>query len=467
MKTSRKLVINFSIILLLALLLMAAHGVSTAEELSGEELSGEMGDPNDMYLRYTISGADFSKDTNGDNTFVGFSEGGPVTISGVMTVTRAEGMKSGVSMDAYLGHESLKLFPKEGEDGNVMGKTVTRTFSMTYNPVEGEEIVMGRATLYVCGGVCTEYTFAVHVFPLEGNKFGPQIDEEEAQIRASNRLAEKIRATIDCSKCEGKVKIASFGGEVEVIKCGDNDDDRMFMRMHMKICDGDRIITHDESWVILQFLDLSTFVMHSNSEIVIMPNEKQKSNLELIFGKIMVNVERMMAGDSLVIRTNRCVTGVEGTKYVLQDDGTKTTLKTLEGKVNIESIASGEKNSVEAGEMIIATDTGLTEIETFDIAAEEAEWEIDELEDSQSSVGSEPASESDSGSGSNAAVIIVPIVVIAAFAAAIFVFFRRRAKAVPVSPIPAPSNVESSFCNQCGNQVPRDAAFCKKCGSKM
>lgn len=387
MKTSRNLVINFSIILLLALLLMTAHGVSTAEELSGE-----MGDPNDMYLKFTASGAYFLSVQAKKDTWVGYSDGGPVTISGEMTVKRDEGMKSGVSMDAYLGTEKLKIFPKEGEDGNVMGKTVTRSFSLTYNPFEGEEIVMGRVTLYVCGGVCTEYTQAFHVLPY-GDKFGPQITAEEAEIKKGDERREEALSKIDCSKyynsngypiCDDPVKISSFHGEVEVIPCGGTDEDRSFARLTMKVCPGARIISGDDSGIILQFLDLSTFVMKSNSEIVIGESPKQCSNFDLITGVIMGNIERMMKGGSIQIRTDRCITGVEGTTYVLEDDGNQTTLKTLEGKVWIESLVTGVNTSVEAGEMILATNDGLTEIETFDVAAEQAEWEIDELEDAPS-----------------------------------------------------------------------------------
>ncbi|MBN1318939.1 MAG: hypothetical protein JXA42_25885 [Anaerolineales bacterium] len=67
---------------------------------------------------------------------------------------------------------------------------------------------------------------------------------------------------------------------------------------------GDHIRTAEESTAILVFADLSTFVMAPETEIVLGAMPKQKSNLELIGGKIRTKFLRMLEGQGLEERTN-------------------------------------------------------------------------------------------------------------------------------------------------------------------
>ncbi|MFC2163196.1 hypothetical protein ACFLRF_05895 [Candidatus Altiarchaeota archaeon] len=143
-------------------------------------VSGEFGTPGDAYMKYTITGADFSNDTDGNHKWLGYSKGGPVTFSGTMTVTRAKGMKSGVSLSVYLGDKKHK-WPGKGEDGNVMGRTVTDSFSLSYTPKEGEPYVLGGSEFYVCGGVCWSPDVLVQVNPLGAKTFGPPEPEDPSK----------------------------------------------------------------------------------------------------------------------------------------------------------------------------------------------------------------------------------------------------------------------------------------------
>ncbi len=130
----------------------------------GDSVSGSYGDPNDLYLSFTVSGADFSQDTDGAPRLVGRYTGAPIHFSGKMVVSRAEGYVSYVTMSARLGDQSVQ-WPKEGEDSAVSGKTVEVPFDFTYQvpPDYDSPWVTGSAFVEACGGVCGSYAIDITI----------------------------------------------------------------------------------------------------------------------------------------------------------------------------------------------------------------------------------------------------------------------------------------------------------------
>jgi len=328
-------------------------------------VSGEFGDPSDAYLKWSVSGGDFSADTDGNNKWEGFSMGGPVTLSGEMTVTVPKGYTSGVSMDCYLDNQKWKGFPKEGEDGNVKGeKTITRSFSLTVTPVEGAPYVMGRATLRKCGGVCTEYSPWIIIYPEGGGTF------------SSSQPTSTTTTTIP-SKCKTEgdsgADFIAFGGMVIVYPDDDPEDTRPAMLGDtLKNCD--HIVTHADSSAILGFLDMTTFHMKPESHIILDIPSERKAKVDLIWGNIKINFKKMLKDGSMDVGMTQGICGVKGTELVLIDDGMNSTVKVLEGDVNFTSHATGESINVSAGQMVSATSSGLSAIQSFNVAAEEDNW---------------------------------------------------------------------------------------------
>ncbi len=130
--------------------------------------SDSFGDPGDAFLSYSISGADLSQDPPGDFRFEGYYTGGPINLSGKMSVDRTNGMRSYVTMHAYIGDQTAD-WPAPGEDSAVEGRAVSLPYNLTYNPPQGHDCspIMGGVRLDVCGGACGVYevkfvvTFAV------------------------------------------------------------------------------------------------------------------------------------------------------------------------------------------------------------------------------------------------------------------------------------------------------------------
>jgi len=64
-------------------------------------------------------------------------------------------------------------------------------------------------------------------------------------------------------------RYSGLSGEVEIWHAGDERDDARIAKLDMVICVGDHIWTGERSSAILSHVDMSTFVMKPESEIII------------------------------------------------------------------------------------------------------------------------------------------------------------------------------------------------------
>lgn len=140
------------------LLAVAAILLVAAQPASAGSVSGTFGTPGDATLQYTIAGADnIALKPGSTNRYSGVYSGGPITISGTITITRAVGHVSAVSMSADIAGTSKWQWPAAGGSEDVTGRTVTQTFSLTYSPIPSDSVrgfVYGGANVTWCGGVC-------------------------------------------------------------------------------------------------------------------------------------------------------------------------------------------------------------------------------------------------------------------------------------------------------------------------
>ena len=133
-----------------------------APAAQGAPISGTYGDPGDLYLTYSISGADFTGYTEGSTYIVGTYTGAPIQFSGDLIVNRSAGFMSYVSMKASLGDQMVQ-WPAEGEDNKVQGRTVELPFNFTFTvpPDYESSSIIGSAYVQACGGTCGTYAIDV------------------------------------------------------------------------------------------------------------------------------------------------------------------------------------------------------------------------------------------------------------------------------------------------------------------
>ncbi len=170
----------------------------------------------------------------------------------------------------------------------------------------------------------------------------------------------------------------------------------------------------------------------------------------------------MYTDTSVEFRMKRAVVKVKGTRFILEEDGVASTVKVMEGTIDVESIADGTSQSLGAGEMLAATSAGLGGKTGFDVDAETAAREA--------LAGQE---KSDGLPGWVIAVIVVAAAVVVA-AAILAVTLVRYKKARRVSTQPSygqppygqpPHPQQTSFCRQCGVPLRTGTPFCERCGA--
>jgi hypothetical protein len=173
---------------------------------------------------------------------------------------------------------------------------------------------------------------------------------------------------------------SNISGEVEIERPGEG---RSFAKLNSTLPEGTKIITGENSLCIITFSDSSTLMMKSESEIIIAEANPEPTRLDILAGKLKMNVKKIMSGETMEVKSNLAILGIKGTELVCEETGSKSTIKVIEGLVQVTSIAKGNTIDLGAGSMVTATQSGLGSISHFDVKQEKATW--DELTSTSSS----------------------------------------------------------------------------------
>ncbi len=344
--------------LALALALIEPNPATATQLIQGGGVSGSVGDPADMYLEFSLSGADFVEPRA--SFYEGVFTGGEIKLSGKAIVSRG-GEGSWVILNANVGDQSIH-YPPEGSDGFLQDGTFEYPFTLSFTvpPDYPVNYVQGGVSLEVCGAsFCAPITIGFQA-NIPGNA-PPEPDKPN--------LPEKIK----CTGRDSGARFSDFYGEVLISACDDRDDERPAER-DMVLVEGEHIRTGGDSMAIISYGDGSTFIMKSRSHVVLGNAPEKKSKLSLVAGQIWVNVKKMITDGTLDVTMNQAIAGTKGTTFVLEDDGQVSTLKVFEGTLSFTSLANGKSVDVHAGESISADRQGLSEILAIDIASEMADW---------------------------------------------------------------------------------------------
>ncbi len=179
------------------------------------------------------------------------------------------------------------------------------------------------------------------------------------------------------------VRFSDLAGEVEIcIPTGyDENGEPVYneeawdsAELENVLPEGTLIKTHRDSSGILAFADMTTYIMKPGTTIRLSSPAKKDSQFQLLVGGLWVNAKKILNGEDLY-EGQLVVASIKGTTFVLEEDGDTSTLKVIEGTVELTLKATGESVMVEGGEMVSATEDDLGDIEKFDVNAEMADWE--------------------------------------------------------------------------------------------
>lgn len=173
-------------------------------------------------------------------------------------------------------------------------------------------------------------------------------------------------------------RFSRINGQVEVCRAGldcKDDGNWKIAKLDMDLGYEDHIKTTEDATCVLSFADMSTFVMESESEIIVVEPPNRDSVWRLVAGNIWVNVKKMIKDGTMEIDVNQAVAGIKGTTFTLSTNRSTSTLNVIEGVVAFRSKATGETVMVGGGESVAATSNGLSDKRPIDVSALGREWD--------------------------------------------------------------------------------------------
>jgi hypothetical protein len=154
-------------------------------------------------------------------------------------------------------------------------------------------------------------------------------------------------------------RVSDLSGQVE-IACPPDLETWDVMKMGRIIYVDCHLKTGEDSNAIISFSDMTTFEMKPESEIVIDTPAEKESKISLLAGNIWANVKQMVKDGTMKIHMSQAVAGIKGTRFILSENGSESTIQVTEGTVNFTSISTGASLDVNAGESVIASSKGLS-----------------------------------------------------------------------------------------------------------
>ena len=228
---------------------------------------------------------------------------------------------------------------------------------------EGDKIALRTTFNGVKQGTSYIYVWSSTQKPIDIPTAKPTITPEEPK-----------NDPVDPQYKDSGIRVSDLYGEV-LVRRGDNEDVWELVELDTILYVGDHIKTSGDSGCILSMLDMTTFVIKPESEIIITVPSGQDSKIDLVLGNIYTNIQKVITHGTMEVEMNQACAGIKGTTFVCEETGSKSTLKVLEGKVNFTSKITGKVISVSAGEMAVVDTTGTLNKSTFNIAQEAKKWD--------------------------------------------------------------------------------------------
>lgn len=275
----------------------------------------------------------------------------PEFVTGASVPFKNKDGKSSFKIDTY---ETVKVYSVSD----------TLTAKAPVGAKEGDKIAL-RTTFYnhVSLGTCYIYEWSSTKKPIE-------IPTEKPTVTPG-----KIKYDpVDPQYVDSGIRVSDLHGEV-TIRRGDNEDQYDLLEIGSIIYVGDHIVTAQDSECILSMLDMTTFHIKPESEIIVTVPSGQDSKIDLLLGNIYTNVQKIMTHGTMEVEMVTVCAGIKGTTFVCEETGSKSTLKVLEGKVSLTSKVTGKVITVNAGEMAVSDATGRMDKSTFNIAQEAKKWD--------------------------------------------------------------------------------------------
>lgn len=172
------------------------------------------------------------------------------------------------------------------------------------------------------------------------------------------------------------VRFSDLSGEV-LVRPDENKLGWEFAELDMVLNVMDHIQTKKESSAILSLADMTTFVMKPESEIILDTDSEKESKIQLLNGKVWVNVKKMVKDGSMNIEMSQAVAGIKGTNITCSsfDNGDENRVQVLRGEASVLIKESKERIELTEGEELVIKKGVKPEKIEIDVQKQQKEWE--------------------------------------------------------------------------------------------
>lgn len=155
-------------------------------------------------------------------------------------------------------------------------------------------------------------------------------------------------------------------------------DDYVIVLPGMQLPVGTKLITSDNDAsqvVVRDAISYHVYTLKKEGEMELLGAiPKAPGVLKVLAGRVKANIGKVLRGEQIEVKTNLATVGIKGTEFILEVEPERTTLKTLEGVVEVTSTVDGGTMLVNPGEMVSAGLAGLSSLQTFNVEEERAAW---------------------------------------------------------------------------------------------
>jgi hypothetical protein len=220
-------------------------------------------------------------------------------------------------------------------------------------------------------GASPEFAYG---FLYDGTGWSVKTEPATFPAKVSDAAAPAVVTAQQGSCVDSGARFGGVSGQVEVEHTCAGQDWKI-AKVDTPLYEGDSIKTDEDAAAILSFADMSTYVLKSDTTIILAKTQGPQSKLKLVAGNIWANVKKMIKDGSMEVECSQAVAGIKGTTFVLEESNGKSGVKVIEGSVEVTARSSGQKTTIGSGQSVQVTGSGLGSIQAFDTAAEQASWD--------------------------------------------------------------------------------------------
>lgn len=232
-----------------------------------------------------------------------------------------------------------------------------------------------RSLEYHADAMNTEYIYEWSSTKQPVNPATSNLVVAPAPTPAPTPVPTPIQTPVKTERVDSGIKFSDLYGEVSIRRGDDEDDSFEFAELDMVIYVGDVIRVKEESGMILSMPDMSTFRMNTEGRLIINTSNEKENKLKLLAGNIYANVKKMLQTGTMEVEMSQGVAGIKGTTFVLEETGTTSTVKVLEGSVELRSKATGKTVLVTAGKSGTVANGGDPVVKAISIHTEATAWD--------------------------------------------------------------------------------------------